>query len=624
MREVPVQAIDPKLLLWLLHHPFQRVSDLALPLGVHLTTVYRHLMRLNQAGLVHHLALAGKTSGQHLYYLTHEGLLTVATERGTDLARLARYWNADEAGLLRLLPRLRTLLLIQEVINSLVEQAPTIFAEQGRRVQLTWHWQRDWRQQFFSRGHAMTCRAEAVLVLRHPSSTTASVSGSYYTLLFLADGGLYGWNDHALMERRLEQLLCYRESAERTAHYHHFPLVVILVQHPHQQNHWQRAARDVAAKWRLDPLQGVVACIPPGRSYTSAWSLPWHQLTTDAPCRLQDVLLPMPLESLPLEEFPHTTARDIRHVGSLRKHRLVPEDFTPRVSQRPVRGARGERLTSAWLGKSLSPHQQHLLEQVYRSPLITTEEVAAFCGLTVATTTRALFALQQVGCLSRRHTACGRRWHLSSDGLRFIAASLGVPIQHLAEGAAENDTRLQRGVPVLLRTMRHTAGIYRFLALLHQAAHEQGHQVAWHDTGPRCEQTYHHRGAWHTLRPDAALGYVAGAQHITAWLEWDEGTMTSGGLAAKMWAYLTYLHTREWAKEPHPLPLLLIVTPEPGQERRMRQRGVELAEAGMRVYTTTGTRLRDQGPLGAIWVQITRKQTPSEAERRSWLDLTSL
>jgi hypothetical protein len=177
----------------------------------------------------------------------------------------------------------------------------------------------------------------------------------------------------------------------------------------------------------------------------------------------------------------------------------------------------------------------------------------------------------------------------------------------------------QRGVAESLRTIRHTAGISGFLASLHKAAHEHGHHVRWWEIGPWCERRYHDRGTWHVLRPDAAFEYVVVMHSLYAWLEWDEGTMTSSALAAKIQSYVRYVRSREWAKETHPLPILLLVTKDPGQERRIQALTGPLAGAGLQMFLTTATRLAAQGPIAPIWLSAQIATAVPSSERQSWV-----
>jgi len=195
----------------------------------------------------------------------------------------------------------------------------------------------------------------------------------------------------------------------------------------------------------------------------------------------------------------------------------------------------------------------------------------------------------------------------------------------LIEGEPSGEL-VQRSIRALLRrlvdkpsALKHTAGVYGFFARLHQASRPLGHQLLWWETGSRCEHRYRDHNSWHNLRPDAELEYAAGERRIRAWLEWDEGTMSRQNLDPKMGAYASFAKSREWAaKGMRTLPLLLIVCPYKGQEQRVIQAAqAQLAGAGLTVYTTTATRVKDreQGPLAPIWAQAVPAQ-PTPARRR--------
>ncbi|HEU5200335.1 MAG TPA: MarR family winged helix-turn-helix transcriptional regulator, partial [Ktedonobacterales bacterium] len=181
-----MEDFTASLITWLLRHPLQRDSDLALAFQAHPTTIYRHLTRLVEEGLVEYLSPSGETNRQRLYYLTQTGLLAAAEQQAASPTALARMWGADEAGLLRLLPRLTTLMTLQNVINGLVAHAPDILAyPNGVRASLSWHWRRDWQHRFISRGRKASCRADAVLLFHRSPPSRSAGPGEYYPLWLL-------------------------------------------------------------------------------------------------------------------------------------------------------------------------------------------------------------------------------------------------------------------------------------------------------------------------------------------------------------------------------------------------------------------------------------------------------
>ncbi len=585
-------------LSWLVR-PLQRTEDIAVALRVHPVTVFRHLQRLEHDGLVESIAPGTIANSGRLYYLTQAGLLRVARQRGTSPQVLAETWGADEAAILRLLPRLSTLIVVQNVINSIVTEAPARLSYPGgRRADLTWQWQREWRHPFQYKNRQVRCMADAALVLHRFSP--AGGPGEYYSLFLLADGGLHGSKDQLILQRHLEQFLRYRESAERTAHYQQFPLVVVLVTTPNQQEHWQRLALEVATRLRLAPLRGVIACMPPDQALSSAWTLSWQGLSHHAPCHLQDYLVPTSLEAIPPGFL--AAEPDGNHRSARPKQRLVCGHYAERAAHHE----QDDQQAPAWLGIRLSHRQKALLNVIYVAPLLSTEEIAAFFDLTSPTAARALYELHHLGCLEREVTEQGRRWRLTTLGLRLMAAMLQVSLLHIAEYV--DDALQQRGLAGLRRTIQHTAGVYGLLATFHRAAEAQGHRIAWWETGGWCERRYHDHGSWHDLRPDAALEYMTDSRRLRFWVEWDQGQMTGAALAVKLHAYAHYTHSREWARELRPLPGLLVVTPDPGQEQRIQRLAWTCAEAGLMIRMTTVSRLEQQGPLAPIWLTMLSNQ----------------
>src|SRR5579859_3610958 len=171
---IPEDSMHSKLLLWLLHHPMQRIEDMALGLQVSYAIIHRHLALLEQNHLVECLVPAIRVGIKaRWFYLSNTGVLAAARQEGADARRLARAWGADERGLLHLLPRFHFLASLQKIVNSLVVYAPTIFAHPGgRRAMLSWTWTRDYRHRFLFHKHPAGCQADAVIVFQRRSQTS--------------------------------------------------------------------------------------------------------------------------------------------------------------------------------------------------------------------------------------------------------------------------------------------------------------------------------------------------------------------------------------------------------------------------------------------------------------------
>ena len=165
--------IDWRLLHWLLCYPLQRADDLGVGVArwASRATVYRRVQRLEARELVERVLPKTPGTGKRLYHLSNLGLHLLASHLERPARELAHAWQADEAGLLRRLSRLPTLLLLQEVVNGLVTYAAEAMTTQGRRPQLVrWTWQRELTHRFRYREQAMCLFADGTgrSVRSHP------------------------------------------------------------------------------------------------------------------------------------------------------------------------------------------------------------------------------------------------------------------------------------------------------------------------------------------------------------------------------------------------------------------------------------------------------------------------
>src|SRR6266852_4203453 len=284
---VSLAEIDWRLLHWLLRYPLQRTDDLVVGVArwASRATVYRHVQGLEARGLLESVLPKTPGTGKRLYYLSNPGLHLLAKHLDTPAPGLARRWQVDEAGLLRLLPRLPTLLLLQEVVNGLVTHAAEAMTTQGRRPRLVrWTWQRDVMHRCLYREQRMRFFVDGTVALCIRTQQGESSRLDQWYGLFILSTEL---DDERLMRLRLERLLCWRESPERWPVYQHMLPVLILARSQRQRDHWQRAAMATALKLRLDPLVGALACLPETQSpQVNPWMLNWRTLATDSSSRL--------------------------------------------------------------------------------------------------------------------------------------------------------------------------------------------------------------------------------------------------------------------------------------------------------------------------------------------------
>jgi Replication-relaxation len=623
--DASLAEIDWRLLHWLLRYSLQRADDLGVGVArwASRATVYRHLQGLEARGLVESVLPKTAGTGKRLYSLSNLGLHALARHLDTPARELAHRWRADEAGLLRLLPRLSTLLLLQDVVNGLVTYAAEAMTTKGRRPQLVrWTWQRDLTHRFRYREQTMRLFADgAVALCIRTQQNDDSTLEEWYGLFMLSTE----LDDERLMRLRLERLLCWRESPERWPVYQHMLPVLILARSPRQRDHWQRAVEASALKLRLDPLAGALTCLLPTEiAQVNPWLLTWRMLSTEVPCHLQDLLKPLPRAGFPpsmrLEEDKEEE-RDVRPLANVsaaivstgtpnRLRRLIVGDLAKRAAD-VRRDELEEREVIALVGLRLTPCQWSILRLLLAHPLLSDEELAALLVLQWRSVRCSLYALHQLGCLEPIPTDVGKRWHLCGRGLRLLATANHMSIHNIATvpdevAGGEASHFVRRGEEWLLRHIQHTAGIYGFFAHLALAARQQPAQaLCWWETGAVCERRYQVGEHWYNLRPDALAEYRIGQRQFCFWLEWDRGTMNVCDLAIKFTAYAHYLSSREWVRERSILPSLVSVTPDIAQERRIHRvaQATLLHTPGLVLRTTTEMLLNEHGPLSSIWLQ---------------------
>lgn len=644
-RHIPDDSIESMLLLWLLHHPFQRTLDIALALHVSYAAAHRHISRLEDRALIEAVTPAlDATSKSRWFYLNNAGVLAAAAQEHTDAKMMARSWGADEQGLLALLPRFHWLADLQSMVNSLMEYVPSVFAEAGGHMaEIAWVWVRDYQRQFIFHKREAACSADAAVAFQRRTSEEASPEqpDSYYCFFLFIDAGPTPFFDRDLILQKLLNLLRYRECEERIAH-RVFPTILVVVQSPRQLALWQQCCKDVALSLSIRAsLSGAIVCLPrtqagekqrknEGRMTHSAWTLNWRDLSTNAPVRLRELLRPMGGDDLP----PGIRTRRVlaRTEQPVYKHVIVRGKFEERRKQLDLApGALAkERGIIALLGLSFSRRYRDIFLMIYANPFLSTTELSLVLSQPRSAVQHYLEMLQRwqfVQVVSRPGQEW--RWVLTDRGLRFLAAAYRVSLLHVMVPAkqrpnmeADGIVLGQRGAYMLYKYLQHTSGVYHYLALLHKAAQENGHRILWWEAANRCERRYRSRGTWHNFRPDAIVEYEAGEQRLLAWIEWDRGTMNGKNIRSKLESYKMYITSGEWTRiRVQKLPLLLVIVPGKSQHDLIAGIAREvLGVLQMLVRITTIHRLERFGPLSAIWTHVLPKNGREE-DRRQLLDL---
>jgi Replication-relaxation len=408
--------------------------------------------------------------------------------------------------------------------------------------------------------------------------------------------------------------------------------------------------------WQIDDRASQQTHTTSERSRSRAvasnpWQANWLSLRDSGSRRLEALLTPAHESTLPaLSTAPPTGA--LRQPGVRRAAKVIGH-FNHRAAHwanwapgrketgaspttgggRSGRGPepRSEREHLALLALRLDARHSALLALLAEHALLSGEEVAGVTGITSPSAAVYLRYLRWLRLVVPATTLTladkppsppdtpwlHGRYALSPLGIHLVAARSGRTFKRAphADGRGspwvdEHAAAYDREVAALMRAPAHTAGVYEFIASLYRAATAataggEAQRVVWWETGRACARQYREIDGWHALRPDAAGEYQAGTQRLRFWLEWDRGTMGRRDLETKFAAYAHYVRSREWRTDGNtPLPYLLIVTRDYGQETRLLA-ALATAFEGGHCALAVRISLRDQllvrGPIAPIW-----------------------
>jgi hypothetical protein len=357
-----------RVLRWLDLYPFQRGNDLVIALAPweRRSAVYQRLAKLTRLHLIEAIHLVGWPGG--LYHLSPLGRAVCAGHTGPLAHRPVSPQERDQ--LVRLLPRLPVLLLIQDLVNGLVTGTARALAEQGHQARMIqWNWGRDYQHRFPSQGSSaldLTMRADGALALRlFPSS--GAPTPIWYSFLLLH----CPLDDVRVFRQRLDRIVRWRE-AEAWTPVRQMPPVLILAATPRQAEWWHLAASQVARRLHVNELVGAVACWPANQPLAESWRLPWRRLGTASVCHLQDLLHPATETAFPELAFA-VTADQRTHQEAAIPHLVT---LSTRRSYGVMALSRREPVTDECvLTLRLHPAHWRLLQLCFAHPLLCQEHL---------------------------------------------------------------------------------------------------------------------------------------------------------------------------------------------------------------------------------------------------------
>lgn len=612
----PLGLNEQRILRWLECYPFQRADDVLTALAAFegRSVLYEHLARLEEWGLIETLHLG--ITRKRLYHLSPSGQAVCADWTGERAPQLPAGVAEMRVRLIRLLPRLPVLLTVQDLVNGLVTGAATALTRQGRQARLVqWHWQRDYTHAFVPQGRrqqALRIHADGILTLRLDFSPAFPQAAEWVQVMIL-----YNLFDEIhLMRQRIENLVRWRESAERWPVYSQMPLALILATTPRQAEWWHLLAERVHTRSHTDLLQGAIATLSPKHPAGHGWRLPWRRLGSDTSCHLQELLLPTSVAAFPnLRMFQFSEPDFSRRLAQQEAHPVLPAVVFPssyRLKDADARNsADGESLAFCLASTPLRQRHWEILLLCFAHPLLARIDLEGLLGMKPKPLQALLGELEQMEYLHACVTSVGVRWHLAESGLRLLACMGICRERRLVRSVETGQPLQQRGVAGLLHQVQHTAGVYGFLATVARAlAPLPDTSLLWWETGGRCERTFVWRDQWYRFKPDAQAAVRQGKHTWRFWLEWDRGTMGVRDLESKCATYAAYLTSREWTDHVLLPPILVCVVKDVSQEQRFVKTAQALLAhlSSLKLYLTTAGLLATQGVLAPIWRPVLPQQ----------------
>jgi DNA-binding MarR family transcriptional regulator len=545
--------------------------------------VYRRIARLRAAGLV--AELRPPIQPRHsprLLYVTDLGLATIAICQHLDPVEIARSFRVRGPDLLGRLPGLPTLLASHRLLGAIAMAGsgwPRLLA-----------WEQPCRRQF----RRPTAKAKSRLEL--PARAVLAWDDQRAAYLLVPDRGTSHLRAYRPMLYQLDALR--RALGE--------PSRLVIATPSRRAGAWRHLLEDVARSRRDTPLR--------------AWIARWEALDADL-----EGLADLDLQPI----TPGTSARNIRTPPMLasRADAAIPRP----VGELTTEAAR-PRTTAARLGRlalRITPSDATLLDAVSRHPFLPLSGLAATLGWSTARTRRRRDDLVQRGLVrlltvtANRGTITIELSELTIDGLRLVAARLGIPLQ-----AAVRTEGLAGGGPAepigrrrnLVRYLAHSLGADAVFTHLYQLANHVAAQggddqlVLWNGPGA-CG-----RG---TMRPDGHGLYRRAGELFHFFLEYDRGTSGVRNLMRKLNAYYNYLETERFRRDYPVFPVILVVTTSNAAEARFA-RAARAASVGrfshLPLLLTSAWRIfqdpaNGDGLLGPIW----READAPFDHRRRWL-----
>ena len=303
----------------------------------------------------------------------------------------------------------------------------------------------------------------------------------------------------------------------------------------------------------------------------------------------------------------------------------LPEEPEPRRVDAPAdlpgTGAAFD-VTNRMLPVLLMPAEKRAIDLINDWPWITPNDLAGLMDVSAGRVSQVVTPLEGFGLVARPREA-GGRLALTDRGIALLArrdrtsVAVGRRRWSIAPGDAESpfDWRNVTGgrSRQLLRNLKHTEAVHRFLAALAKQARLLAWEVVQFDPPKRASRHFRHNDRMRSVNPDA-FGILRNGE--TTWpffLEWERRAVRPSTMSQRLAPYLRYFSSHRPIDDHGVRPAVLIVFDDDltaAHFLRVAREEMRAERAAIPLWVSHWAAIDALGPLGRAWRSPSRWESP--------------
>ena len=285
-----------------------------------------------------------------------------------------------------------------------------------------------------------------------------------------------------------------------------------------------------------------------------------------------------------------------------------------RVIERPLLRVSLPRPLAVSNSKSLSAAEQRALDLIGDWPWLRTDHLADLLDCSQRRSRQVLNALTRHRLVVTHRVDRRSRLALSDAGIVHIArrdrAAIGTAKQRWSVEPQESDrpfgwrTLVGARSRQLLRHLKHTEAVHRFVSQVARQASERGHEFIQLDPPHRSSRYFRYEGAVRSIHPDAYFSLLTSDGRQAFFLEYERRADRPSTMRDRLAPYLRYYSTRRLLEDHGLIPSVLVVfEDELSADHFLTFARDELSRCRVEVplFVSSQDQVDGTGPLSHIW-----------------------